>query len=58
MPITVTNKSTKPVRSAGIDFKPGKNDFPEGKLSRAQLAQIRAVESLSVAEKVAKETKS
>ncbi|MBO7920930.1 hypothetical protein J5X92_01700 [Alteromonas sp. K632G] len=48
MPITVTNSHAKSVRSAGIDFKPGKTDFPENQLTQSQLAQINAAPTLSV----------
>jgi hypothetical protein len=48
MPITVTNSSTKPVRSAGINFAPGANTFEDGELSSAQLAQLAPVKELSV----------
>tara|TARA_B100000700_G_scaffold23503_2_gene22802 strand:- start:1778 stop:1978 length:201 start_codon:yes stop_codon:yes gene_type:complete len=47
MPITVTNSSTKPVRSAGINFAPGVNTFEDGELSSAQLAQLEPVKALS-----------
>lgn len=49
MPITVTNSSTKPVRSAGVNFAPGANTFKDNELSIAQLVQLEAVEALSVA---------
>ena len=48
MPITVTNSSTKPVRSAGIKFEPGANNFKDSELSSAQLAQLEPVNALSV----------
>lgn len=48
MPITVTNSSTKPVRSAGVNFAPGANTFEDGELSSAQLAQLEPVKELSV----------
>lgn len=47
MPITVTNSSSKPVRSAGINFAPGVNTFEDGELSSAQLAQLMPVKELS-----------
>jgi len=48
MPITVTNSSTTPVRSAGVNFAPGANTFEAGELSSAQLAQLEPVKELSV----------
>ncbi|GEA06223.1 hypothetical protein KUL42_09840 [Alteromonas sp. KUL42] len=48
MPITVTNSSTKPVRSAGVNFAPGANTFEDGELSHAQLAQLEPVTELSL----------
>lgn len=48
MPITIKNSNAKPVRSAGVDFKPGDNKFADGALTHAQLLQINAVPSLEV----------
>ncbi|MBU2979008.1 hypothetical protein [Alteromonas sp. C1M14] len=48
MPYIIKNSSSKPVRSAGIDFKPGENTIPDAELTSAQLVQIYAVPVLTV----------
>ncbi|AYA63825.1 hypothetical protein [Alteromonas sp. RKMC-009] len=47
MPV-IKNSTSKPVRSAGVDFKPGENKFADGALTPAQLAQVNAAPALEI----------
>jgi hypothetical protein len=44
--IIVTNKTSKPVRCAAIEFAPGENKFNDADLSPGKLAQIKNHPSL------------
>ena len=44
--IIVTNKTSKPVRCAAIEFVPGENKFNDADLSPGKLAQVKNHRSL------------
>tara|TARA_Y100001947_G_scaffold146945_1_gene142756 strand:- start:499 stop:687 length:189 start_codon:yes stop_codon:yes gene_type:complete len=50
MSITVTNASKDVQRSAGIDFKPGKNTLSANVLTAAKRCQIEANSHLTISE--------